>query len=423
MKIGLQTWGSEGDVRPFVALAAGLAGAGHEPTLAVSEIRSKDFSAYGERFGFEIRPVGRLEMDDDRIKELAKQIFDDWNPIRQGGRLFEHLFNPMAEDMLVEAKRLCAENDLVIGHFFMHPLKIAAELSGKPLVTVYTAPIIPTADLPVAGTPNLGRGLNRLVWKVTDILVNKFWKPNSDAMFVREGLTPPRSMMRDLWDSGLLNLVASSPALFARPSDWPDRYELCGFFVVPGEGEPDPVPESLERFLSEGPPPVYYTFGSMLSSEPNPRQVTEILVAAALKSGRRAVIQSSWEELPGLGEHPDIYRAVRAPHARVFPRCAAVVHHGGAGTTHSAVLAGRPSVVVEHTSDQPFWAGLLYQAGLSPRPLHRKSVTPDKLARAVRCATDDPAMTARAEEAARRLAEEDGVGRAVKLIGRYSGLW
>jgi UDP:flavonoid glycosyltransferase YjiC (YdhE family) len=115
----------------------------------------------------------------------------------------------------------------------------------------------------------------------------------------------------------------------------------------------------------------------------------------------------------------NIHRIDGAPHHRIFPRCSLVVHHGGAGTTHSASLAGCPSIIVEHFGDQIFWGVQLKRVGLANRTLHRRSVTPRTLAEEIRRNLQSSAMKARAREIGASMKKEKGVERAVALIGKY----
>ena len=154
----------------------------------------------------------------------------------------------------------------------------------------------------------------------------------------------------------------------------------------------------------------------MLAAEPDPTEITRVLIDGVIQAGCRAVIQSNWDDIPVLPEHPSICRVTRAPHQSVFPDCAAVVHHGGAGTTQSAMLAGKPSVVIEHTSDQPFWAEILFRNGMAPKCLHRKNLTPGKLARAIRQVLNSPQMTANAESLSKKMKQENGLQKAMDLI-------
>ncbi len=424
MKIGIQTWGTEGDIRPFLALAAGLSERGHRVTLAVTEVTSRRFTEYGRRLGFEVQHVCPDEIDEDRLRRLAERMFAEWNPLKRADLIVSGLFNPHVDAILAASKRLCAENDLVIGHFFVYPLKVAARRRGIPHVSVVTAPVLPSRDIPPAGLPQiLGRWVNPLLWSAADALLNRMWKPRIDRIYRREGLPPERSLLKDVWFSPLLTLVTASPALFQPPSDWEGRYHLCGFVNLPDAGEPWEMPASLRSFLEAGGSRrdvVYMTFGSMMASDPAPRESTALLVEAARRAGCRAIIQSNWDQLGDLPVSPAIHRITRAPHHRVFPHCAAVVHHGGAGTTQAATVAGCPSVVVAHSADQPLWGALLHRRGIAPPLLHRRSVTPETLARAIRRVLSDPTMTDAAQRTARRMRGEDGLATALALIEEYA---
>jgi sterol 3beta-glucosyltransferase len=168
----------------------------------------------------------------------------------------------------------------------------------------------------------------------------------------QEGLPPVKSVLQEGWFSKILNLIAISPTLFSSQPDWEDHFYVCGFFNVSEQEESLPMPDSLEKFLNSGSLPVYMTFEAMMEGDPSPGDITRLKVEAALAAGCRAIIQSRWDVINGIPEHPDIFRIARAAHQHVFPRCAAVVHAGGAGTTQSATRAGCPSVVVAHAADQ-----------------------------------------------------------------------
>ena len=154
----------------------------------------------------------------------------------------------------------------------------------------------------------------------------------------------------------------------------------------------------------------------MIASDPNPREITQLLIKAVRQVGCRAIIQSNWDELVELPEFPDIYRIISAPHHHIFPHCAVVIHHGGAGTSQAATIAGCPSIVVEHSSDQPLWGSVLQRIGIAPNLLHRRSVTAKKLARTIRTVLDTPAMAEKAKAIGTIMQQEDGLGCAIELI-------
>ena len=414
MNIGIQTWGSEGDVRPFLALAAALRAAGHDVTLAVTHVTNKDYTDLGASFGVPVRQVGRLGAD---LPKLAGEaLANRSNILGQVDLILRDLFAPAAQDMLSEAKRLCRENELVIGHFLVHPLKTAAELSGRPHVSVFLAPLIPSAHFPPPGVPRLGRTMNTLLWKTGGFVMNRMFLTAINGMRRAEGLPPYSSAMREAFMSPRLNLVASSPSLFPSPPDWGDTIQQCGPFCLPELAGILPMPEPLGRFIKTGPPPVYMTIGSMSIGDPDFDDTVRILAEAAQLAQCRAIIQTEGQVTGAGQEHPDILFIDRAEHHDVFPLCAAVVHHGGAGTAHAASRAGCPSIIVEHVTDQAFWGGVLHRAGIAPPILHRRTVTAAKLACAIRNVLGSSALKDRARVIGESMRRDDGVKRAVELI-------
>lgn len=416
MKIGIQTWGTEGDARPFIALAGGLSAAGHDVTLAVTEVTKKDLSSYATELRFRLEPICHIPYDEEYLTQHALGIWKERNPLKQIQKIVTYFFDPFAEDILASAKVLCRENDLVIRHVLVYPLGIAAEKQNIPCLSVYIAPGIPTKHFPPPGNFNIGKTANVLFWKIGDKFINKLFKPRIDRMRVREGLPEVSSVIQDVWASSILNLVAVSPSLFPRPPDWADHFQVCGFFNMPEQAEPWSMPEDLELFIQAGSPPVYFTFGTMLEGEQSPEEVTNLMVESVRLAGCRAIIQSKWDKLTNIPAHPDIFQITRAPHQHIFPLCAAVVHHGGAGTTQTATFAGCPSVVVAHSGDQTFWGEVLHRAGIAPKHLHRMKVDAKKLSVAIQTVLNSPELTHKAKKISEKMKDENGIQRAVKLI-------
>lgn len=419
MKIGIQTWGSEGDIRPFLALSGGLAAAGHRVTLACSGLEAPEHADIARRLGFTLRWAGTMAVGEAETARLEETVYRHRLPVRQLTTIMDVGYVPLLGEMHAAAGALCAENDLVAGHIVCHTLTCAAERSGTPWVSVAPNPaVVPSALAPPPGLPNLGRGVNRLAWRLLDRLLGHYLLPYYNPLRTRLGLPPFRSILNGAWRSPLLHLVAVSPLFCPPQPDWPGSARVTGFLALSERSLPWEPPPDLSRFLDAGPPPVLMTFGSLMPRDPARERATVALLAeAARRSGCRALVQTSLKDIgPGL---PDGVRAVgRVPFDRLMPRCAAVVHHGGSGTTQTATLAGRPQVVVAHIADQAVWGMELRRLGIAPAPLHRRSLTAARLARALRRALDDPAMAARARDAGARLAAEDGVAAAVERISR-----
>lgn len=413
MKIGIQTWGSDGDILPFMALAHGLQRAGHQVTVAYTSVDNKDYGGHAAAGGFvAVRAYEGFELG---LNPVLEEIVRTNDPMKQFVLVMQQYFDPALEAMYAASQALCADNDIVIGHMICHTLLTAAERAGKPRVSVALAPLaVRTSEIPLFG-PNLGRFINSLTWKLGDYVGRKKMFSRAEALRQREGLPPLKSMQQQLYVSQDLTLIASSPALSRQRGDWGEYVHLCGDLHYPPDDHPIPLPPGLQEFLQAGPPPVYMTFGSLTQFQAE--LFDTLMTEAAALAGCRAVIQSDW---PGRTS-PDIFRCSRAPHANVFPQCAAIVHHGGAGTSHSSARSGRPSIVIEHAFDQQFWGDELRRAGVAGTVLHRNTVTPDQLAQALRTTLASPAMRQRAEKVGREMQQEDGVARAIQLIEQRFG--
>jgi UDP:flavonoid glycosyltransferase YjiC (YdhE family) len=421
VKIGLQAWGSEGDILPFTALAACLVSAGHRVTLAVTDNIGRDYSELAKRFNFQLVPVPNPRFASaEETNAIWRRIIDAANPIKQAALVMEFGFDPAVDAMYAAGKKLCEDNDAVVGHFFVYPLRVAAEKAGVPAATVNIVHnCIPSSQIPPPGFPDLGRWSYNLGWKVVRTMVNRIFLPRINALRTREGLSPETDVMTQTWASDKLNLVAVSPHICQAPSDWDSRHHVSGFLNPPANLVSDELPAGLDRFLSAGNPPVYMTFGSMLVNEQDYlNEVAQLWVEAARLAGCRAIIQLPWGDLSPFAEDPNVIAVRRAPYKDVFPRCAMVVHHGGAGTTQSALRAGRPSIIVAHVADQFFWGSELERLGVGGQTLRFKGLNASKLARGIKRVLATPGMTERATELGKKMSAENGVESAVQLIAK-----
>src|SRR5471032_1829949 len=133
MKIGMQTWGSHGDIRPFLALAEGLQLAGHEVSLLITCVDSAAYEGMVSRHGVNIRVIASPVITLEEAEKIGHTAFNTRNPMAQMAAILRLCFAPAEDAMFAAARDLCAESELLIGHYFMHPLQIAAERVGKPM--------------------------------------------------------------------------------------------------------------------------------------------------------------------------------------------------------------------------------------------------------------------------------------------------
>jgi sterol 3beta-glucosyltransferase len=212
-------------------------------------------------------------------------------------------------------------------------------------------------------------------------------------------------------------LHGHSEAVLPRPDDWPQTAHVTGYWFLDVDVDWTP-PAELAAFLGADPPPVYVGFGSM--SGRDPERLARTVVEALQIAGLRGIIATGWGGLEA-GDLPETIFAIdEAPHAWLFPRMAAVVHHGGAGTTAAGLRAGKPTIVVPFFADQPFWGSRVHGIGAGPKPIPRRRLTAQSLAAAMREATGSQDMIAAASQIGERIRSEDGVANAVSLIERYA---
>ncbi|TWI50076.1 UDP:flavonoid glycosyltransferase YjiC (YdhE family) [Pseudoduganella flava] len=420
MKIGIQTWGSHGDIRPFLALGEGLQRAGHDVTLVVTSPDSA-CDQLASTAGVRIRVVASPVIDAAQTEVVANMAQGMKDPMKQMATLFRMCFAPAEDAMFAAARALAAESDLLIGHYVLHPLQIAAEQAGKPYVSVMLSHAgVPSAYNHPLQLDFLGKAGNRVLWWVTKLALNGVLKPYANRLRREQGMPLTRDVVGEVWLSRSLTLVAVSPQICERQPDWPETVQVCGFLDMPNIEVEGSVPAELEAFLAAGAPPVYMTMGSWMPRDRVwQRETLQWLTDAARLAGCRAIIQSpTWQDC-GFARTDRVFYLSASPHHAIFPRCAAIVHHGGAGTTQSATLAGKPSIVVAHISEQEHWGRELGRIGVAPRLLKRRTATAAALAKRIGEVTAD--MTSQALLVSAAMRQDRGVETAVALIERKFG--
>ncbi|BDA70078.1 hypothetical protein CAL7716_042440 [Calothrix sp. PCC 7716] len=197
------------------------------------------------------------------------------------------------------------------------------------------------------------------------------------------------------------------------PSDWDETSIVTGYWFLNSDANWEP-PSDLSAFIGQGSAPIYIGFGSMASQDS--RRTTCLVLEAVRQSGQRAILATgrgglSYEEIPN-----NVYMLKSAPHDWLFPRCAAVVHHGGAGTTGAGLKAGKPTTICPFFGDQPFWGRRVFELGVGSYPIPQKQLTAEKLGQTIREVIADSEMRQRAEVLGEKIRAENGVTQAVGLI-------
>lgn len=410
MKVLLLAVGSQGDVRPLVALADRLRAEGHEALLAAPPLFKP--LAIATRL-----PFAALDLDMMRVGEAMA----DSHGVRHFAALARTL-GGLAEGALAEAwdaARAWAP-DVVVHHPVLPIGQHVAERLGVPAVVATPLPaIVPTARFASPIWSNAGRlpgVINRASYTAAKLQVGAWARRGIDRRRAGAGLPrrPHRhDPSRSVDGSPTPVLHAFSEHVLARPHDWPASAHVCGYWFLRTPPAWNP-PRKLAAFLDAGDPPVYIGFGSMRIEDP--ARLAAIVADTVARLRTRAVVASGYQGLRGLTPSDDVLVIRHAPHDWLFPRMSAVVHHGGAGTTGAAAAAGRPQVICPVGTDQPFWAARMRELGVAAAAPALRSITGPALHRALSRVLDDAALQRRATELGHRIRAEDGPGRAVSLL-------
>ncbi len=401
MRICILTFGTRGDVQPYVALGLGLKSAGHHVSIATLEEFEPLVMEYGLQFE---------RLRGDFLK--AAQASPNGNPFKLIGQYVE-----MARDTLAD-EWACAQNTevLIYNSAALGGFSIAEKL-GIPAFASFPAPMYtPTKEFPSPFLPfsNLG---------VFNKWSHKFFATLGPAIYrgvinnwrrSTLGLPPAKGEER-LNGKPVTTLYAYSSAVVPRPLDWDESAFVSGYWFLdrPPGWQPDP---ELVDFIQAGSPPVYIGFGSMYMN--GGAHKTELVVEALKQAGQRGILSTGWGGLAKTMNSEDIFIVDAVPHDWLFPQMAAVVHHGGAGTTAAALRAGKPTIICPFVGDQPFWGRRVSALGVGPAPVSQFRLTAERLAQAIRVAVTDPEMRRRSAALGEIIRAEDGVRNAVDFINR-----
>jgi sterol 3beta-glucosyltransferase len=429
MKVLIATIGTRGDVQPFLALALGLRSAGHEVTLATCPRFESFVTACG--VGFEPLDEGLLELLES---PFGREVFSNLNSFTGVLKSLPGILRrvgPIHHRLVADAWSAvkASSPDLIVYHPKLFCVPAFAAVRDVPAVLALFNPMfVPTGDWPLPGLPRLplGAAYNRATWRLMHAVMNlssrtyvNAWRARHDPSGRSRASTPSQIAPGRL----LPVLHAFSHAVVPAAKDWPDHVHGTGFWFLPEDVSATgtsrwKAPDDLLRFLEAGPPPVYVGFGSMAGT--SPESTTRRVLDAVQRAKVRAVIATGWGGMAAASLPSSVFMLGAAPHEWLFPRMAAVVHHGGAGTTAAGLRAGCPTVICPFGLDQPLWGRAVARLGAGPDPIAQKRLTAERLAAAIASATGDATVRSNAARVGQAIQAEDGVARAVEIIERIA---
>ena len=418
-RIVLSTFGSFGDVHPYVAIALELKTRGHYPVIATAEVYREKMEVAGIEF-VPIRPNMPSYEEPDKLIKLSNDLIDP----KSGTERVMELFTGNLREVYDDLNAAVEGADLLVTHLLPLVGPMVAEKRGLPWVSTVLAPIsfFSAYDPPVAPqmpslyhfvklSPVLGRLFRRIAGYRMDHMLKAVYR-------LRAELGLPRG------EQPLLNgqhspqrVLALFSSVIGQPQpDWPPNTRVTGFAFYDKRdyfGETEMQPELL-RFLKDGPPPIIFTLGSSAF------WVAENFYRDSLKAaqtlGRRALLLIGHQRNMPTDFLPEGIAAFEyAPFEEVFPRAAAIVHSGGIGTTGQALKSGRPQLVVPHAHDQFDNATRVVRFGWGrslPRPRYNASSVTNELT----AIFGDTNYSARAAEAGLQVQKENGAAAAANAI-------
>jgi sterol 3beta-glucosyltransferase len=405
--------GTRGDVQPYVTLGAGLKEAGHEVTI----VTGKDFGAMvsGRGLRYVALDVDLLELTQSPEGRAALR-----SP-RGALRLARGLM-PTVRKMLVDEWEAVASSgaDALVYHPKAMGGRHVAEALGVPGFLALPVPALsPTRafPVPVLPLPDLGGPLNKLSYGAFFRSITLPYRRMANR-WRKETLGLPALPLLaselELRGEPVVRLYPCSPHVVPVPADWDESSAMTGYWFLDAGSDWRP-PDELAAFLEDGPPPVYVGFGS---AAPHPEGSRAAALAALWRLGLRGVLATGRHGMAA----PGAIEIEGAPHEWLFPRMAAVVHHGGAGTTAEGLRAGRPTAVFpSNFGDQLFWGRRVHALGAGPEPVPQKRLTAEGLIATIRAVTNDEGMRRRTATLGEKIRAEDGVARAVEIVaGRTS---
>lgn len=420
MQITIVAVGSRGDLQPCVALGLGLQEAGHRVRLATH----RPYAAFVRQRGLDFAPLPGNPQDLLLSQAGQDMLQSGRNPIdfvRSLARMTGSILEQAGEETL----SACADAEAVFFTTLAFSVPHIAEAQAIPVFSIPLQPIARTREFPSIAWPfhvDLGAWFNLLTHRLSEQLIwQPFRKETNRWRQERLGLDPLPfwGAFDRFYANGTPMLCGFSPTVVARPADWGAHIHVTGYWFLERPQTWRPSSPLLD-FLADGTPPVYVGFGSMNNRDAE--RTTDLVLKALERAGQRGLLLTGWGGLSQTDLPDSVYKVDSVPHDWLFPRMAAVVHHGGAGTTAAGLRAGTPSLLIPFFGDQFFWGRRVAKLGVGPKPLARRWLSARRLAAAINRAVNDERIRYRAAAVGRQIRQEDGVANAVAAFHREMGL-
>ncbi|HEV7736474.1 MAG TPA: glycosyltransferase [Chlamydiales bacterium] len=376
MKVAILTLGSQGDIRPFVALSLALQAEKHYVIIATNPENEK----YCQQHGI---PFCALEGDLAACIKKNRDEQPNLGKIKVVRTLIRSSFEALREQFK-SLNRLLHNMDAVFYHPGVFTARHVIEARKIPSIGIYFQPEIPSKyysccllppNLPLKKWSNLAGHyvIAQLFWTPFRKIINE-WRANNGL--TKLGVLAPLSYPPF---KAVPIVIAASSELIPPAPDWPSNAHVAGFLQL---SQSDWVPSpSLLKYLRSGPPPMYVGFGSL--TENCDEKMSDVLIKTLEKLPERVLLCGPFKHINKNSLPPNIEFIESAPHAWLFPQMKAIVHHGGAGTTHAALMAGKPTLAIPFIVDQFHWGEKIHEMNVGPKPLPASQFTEEGFSRSL----------------------------------------
>lgn len=400
MRIALQTYGTKGDVLPFIALGAALIRNGHTVTLAATCIDGQDYRDICQRNDIRFIAVpDSIDIPSCKLQHIGLST----NPIRSMIETLNVTMVPFLDLMCDAAEMLCATHDCIVSHFGLFPCRAAAKKANIPQLSVTFWPgfLVTFAE----------KNRSSPAWTMMTHTIDAIIKPSLNRVWKRFGLEPPSNALNQAFFSDILNLIAVSPLLSSVQEPEDNVHKISGFLSLKEMAYTHCLPADVLSFITTGEKPLFMSFGSL--HRIYPERCLDILTEAAGIYGGKVIIQVSGrsvlidKNILFLGDYP---------HEHLLRYCNAAVIHGGAGTSHAVVAAGVPSLTIAFNEEQYGWGMTLYKNGLGAAPAYFRNTSAALIVSKINEILDCREINASVKAASEKITAERGAENAVSLI-------
>jgi len=419
MNIGIFTYGTRGDVQPYIALALGLKSKGHTVLLGAPQ----NFRELAEGYGVDFHPLfGNAE--EMMNSPDGQAVLKTENPIKLMKYFFKALNDiktPLRQSYIDGISKV----DVIMANSITLPIvsAIAEKQHKKMALSYFMPPVVITADFPLGDFDFFNFAwYNRLTYKIAHTFYWKFVKAETNEWRQQLGLPAlKQNLLYYIEAQKPLDLYCFSPALILRPNDWPAHHKITGFLTVPGNlqqtGAAYAVPVELSNWLNEGEKPIYIGFGS--NGVGNTQKFVEILSNVLSSTNHRILFCTGWSQFTNLPVHKNLFVTKYVNHNAVLPACKLGVFHGGAGTLAAMLRNNLPVIIISFYTDQPTWGKIIERKKLGAH-VPVKKLTAGKLIAAIK-QVQSPAIKTNVERIGEQLRNENGLETAVREMEAYFG--